>query len=238
MISPFHVGTLLLFIALVFLVVASASAPGLHTLGFMKISDSSGTLVFGTFGFCVTGSRDPWYNGCSKSSVSYDIGGTVAVYYTDWEDWEYISSLSSTSLRILTGFLILNPIAAGLTLVAFLVALAGKRTSFLSSSMIALAACIATLLAVTFDFVTFGIFRYLVNGFVVGPQAEWSSATWLALAASVLLILATSILFQGWRSERRKQYSIYVVPAQEATFRADTLREADRSKAAVEEGTA
>jgi len=59
MAQGFHIGTFLLFVALVLLIIVTVSSPVINDIGFLKVTLSNGTtanpssVTFGTLGYCV-----------------------------------------------------------------------------------------------------------------------------------------------------------------------------------------
>lgn len=72
-------------------------------------------------------------------------------------DHTNFSASTYSKLHALTGALILHPIAAGLTFLAWFTAMGAHRIGFLCSSFIAFVAWFATLLALILDFVMFEV---------------------------------------------------------------------------------
>ncbi len=124
-------------------------------------------IVFGIFGFCITGAETE----CWNRGVGYDIGGlysgplphflqalrialTVGVIGPNGDE-----DSVEKSLRVLIGFLVLYPIATGLSFVACLTALAAHYNYIGGgwSVVFASIACVAVLLALIMTFVVFTV---------------------------------------------------------------------------------
>jgi len=218
MLSVFRLGFLFLCIAFIFLVCISVSAPASHSIGFMNVvvvsyddslTSTVSNIVFGIFGYCIT---TPGGTVCWKTSgIAYDIVETL----------DPIGNEDSVqkALHVLTGFLVLYPIAAGLSFVACLTALAvhyiGGGWSVIFASM----ASVAALLALIMTFVMFTIFKHHIDSFWEVTQATFINATWFALVAFLMLFVGTIIVFRGWRAERRRHYQFFLHPAQETIER-------------------
>ena len=93
MLSVFYQGSIFFCIASIFLLCISVSAPASPTIGFMNVivtyldDDLSlmvFNIVFGIFGFCITGAETVCWNG----GVGYDIGGLhfpFPIFYKPYE---------------------------------------------------------------------------------------------------------------------------------------------------------
>jgi len=207
-----YLGSLFFFMALIFLIIVCASAPASHSIGFMKVvlqySDGTtyGHVMFGIFGYCSVGTE--LNDGCWKTWVAYDI-----VEYGGFIGYQSSGTLQTT-LHVLTGFLVLYPISAGISFVACLTALAVHHIGFGSSVFFALVACVLAFLALVITFVLFTIFQHLPIAYD-NVHARFSNATWLALVAFCFLVIGTIMVFCDWLAERRKRYNVYMYPPQE-----------------------
>ncbi|RFU73190.1 hypothetical protein TARUN_9065 [Trichoderma arundinaceum] len=186
-----YFGTVLLLAATALLIVVSVTSPVVNDLSILKINFSGSTSVdritYGTFGYCIINSNGR--DDCIDAHVGYDptaaLGQVVSFSRSDRD-----------GARILTRVLILHPIAAGLTFLAFLLCLG---TSFLGSfvaSLFSALAFIATIIAMACDFAGFQIIKHAVN--TRGPSqldARWGPAVWCILVAAVLTLVATILVF-------------------------------------------
>ncbi|RXK38412.1 hypothetical protein M231_04321 [Tremella mesenterica] len=188
----------LLFAATVLLLIATISAPIWDKVAFMKVQNNGAKIAFGTFGYCQSGGSN---NGCSDTALGYNIAALSGAV----TDWTYVNN----HLETVTKALILHPIACGISGIAFLIALVSHRIGFLFSSLVAFLAFIVSLAVMIIDFVLFGIIRHEIRDNSSGT-ANYSTAIWLVLAATVILFFATFVvLFEccAGRSRDRKYAS-------------------------------
>lgn len=207
-----HCGTFLLFAAFVLLLIATLSAPIIHTVSFLDVTGSGARSTFGTFGYCANlnvswsvciaeASRShPQANGggCTPAQFGYDIShAATTVFNRTWQN---------NSLTALSKALILHPIACGLSFLALLVSICSNRFGYVFASFLALLAFLASLAAMIVDFVMFGIIRREVNNNVTGRTASYSNATWMVLAATVVLFFSVFfVLFSCCTSRRNRR---------------------------------
>ncbi|KAK1253634.1 hypothetical protein MKX07_001711 [Trichoderma sp. CBMAI-0711] len=188
-----YFGTVLLLAATALLIVVSVTAPVVNDLSLLKInfsgSSSVDRITFGTFGYCIQNANG--HDACTHSHVGYE--GTDALTQVTSLNF---SKSDRDGFRILTKVMILHPIAAGLTFLAFLLCLG---TSFLGSfvaSFFSFLAFVATVIAMACDFAGFEIIKHAVN--TRGPanvEAHWGPAVWCILAAAALTLIATILVF-------------------------------------------
>ncbi|KAL7917550.1 actin cortical patch SUR7/pH-response regulator pali [Trichoderma austrokoningii] len=188
-----YFGTVLLLAATALLIVISVTAPVVNDLSILKVdfagSNAVDRITYGTFGYCIIHSNGP--DTCTSSHVGYDATAALAQVTQ-----VSFSKADRDSTKVLTRVLILHPIAAGLTFLAFLLCLG---TSFLGSfvaSLFSFLAFVATLVAMACDFAAFGIIKHAVN--VHGPNnvvARWGPTVWCILVAAVLTLIATVLVF-------------------------------------------
>lgn len=196
-----HLGTLMLFSAVVLLVITTITAPVVHDISLLRIdlNDARGqynpAVTFGTFGYCLVDA--PEGDDCSPPTVGYDPAQVVA----DRTGLNYYSTAAGTA-RALTRVMILHPIAAGLAFMAFVLSLGAGTIGSLLASLAALVAFLATLVPLVTDFVMFGIIRSGVNdnrdvgsGARASARASFGSGLWTLLAAAVLLLAGTVVVF-------------------------------------------
>ncbi|EHK26718.1 uncharacterized protein TRIVIDRAFT_86324 [Trichoderma virens Gv29-8] len=188
-----YFGTVLLLAATALLIVVSVTSPVVNNLSILKIDFSGSSTVdritYGTFGYCIINSNGK--DDCTSAHVGYDATGAI----TRVTQLTF-SNNDRDAARVLTRVLILHPIAAGLTFLAFLLCLG---TSFLGSfvaSLFSALAFIATVIAMACDFAGFEIIKHAVN--TRGPNnidARWGPAVWCILAAAALTLVATILVF-------------------------------------------
>ncbi|KAM0251695.1 hypothetical protein ACHAQJ_008065 [Trichoderma viride] len=187
-----YFGTVLLLAATALLIVVSVTSPVVNDLSILKIdfsgSNSVDRITYGTFGYCIINSNGK--DDCTNSHVGYDP--TAAVGQVTQLSF---SKSDRDGAKVLTRVLILHPIAAGLTFLAFLLCLG---TSFLGSfvaSLFSALAFVATLIAMACDFAAFGIIKHAVNSRGTNIHARWGPAVWCILVAAVLTLVATILVF-------------------------------------------
>ncbi|KAJ7619336.1 hypothetical protein FB45DRAFT_930493 [Roridomyces roridus] len=179
---PIHVGTFLIFSAMVLLIVASISAPTVARIDFLSIPLNNGSSVnFGALGFCI---RDAAGNSCTPHGVGYKIANEIAALGID-----PFNNAQSTSLHGLTQGFILHPIAAGVAALAFLMAAISHRIGYIFASLVAFLAFLISLVAMIIDFIAFGSVRHHVRD--NGGNASWGNAIWMVVAATIVLFFAS-----------------------------------------------
>ncbi|KAL6878765.1 pali domain-containing protein [Trichoderma novae-zelandiae] len=188
-----HIGTVLLLAATALLIVVSVTAPVVNNLSLLKVdfsgSSSVDRITFGTFGYCILNSNG--HDACTGAHVGYE--GTNAL--------SQVSSLSFSKsdrdgFRILTKVMILHPIAAGLTFLAFLLCLGTSFVGSFIASLFSALAFVATVIAMACDFAGLEIIKHAVN--TRGPdnvKARWGPAIWCILVAAALTLIATILVF-------------------------------------------
>lgn len=167
------------FIVFFFLRQVSVSPPTWNNVSFLNANQYS----FGVFGY--TG---------SKVQVGY--------YFPLPGD------INTTNLHNLTYVLILYPIAAGLSGLAFLFGLCGAgyhRAGTVFMSFIAGLATLCTFIAWIISMSLFGVVRERLRS--SGINANWGNANWLALGALVALVIGSCTagcgVFGNYRRSRR-----------------------------------
>jgi hypothetical protein len=200
--GQFHVGTFFLGIATILLLLVSVSAPIWHKLAFLKVtiggSHGTSTLSFGNWGYCLLQTGG---DVCSGRSIGYDMARIVSSM-----DGTTFSSATETSVHNISRALILHPIAAALSFLAFFTAVMSHRIGFLFASFLAALATFITLIALILDFVNFDIIHHHVNsGDGPGSGAHWSWAIWLVVAAFVSLVIGSLTACCGCFTDRRKR---------------------------------
>jgi uncharacterized membrane protein len=197
-----YLGSALLFIAMVLTIVVDISAPVVDSISFVELDLPGGADArFGVFGYCSKSRASAdWV--CTDASIGYDPASVIervsAVNY---------SNARSDTIEALTRVLVLHPIGTAALFVAFLLSLAaGSTVISILAMLVSLVAFIINAIAVVIDFVTFTLLGNEIND-LRGADAAYGTAAWLALAAAVLALIATIIMFitccAGRRSKKR-----------------------------------
>ncbi|KAI1850749.1 hypothetical protein JX265_004461 [Neoarthrinium moseri] len=190
-----HIGSFLLFVAMILLIITSISAPVVHNLSVLKVvlpnnnNEYTPDVTFGTFGYCI---RQSTGDLCSRTHVGYDAGDVLEQQSpVDIDLSDYAAGTSNALTRVM----VLHPVAAGMSFIAFLLALgAGVVGSFLAS-LVALLTFLVTLVVLITDFVGFSILKSAVNNSGSGATSEFGAAAWTLLASAVCNLLATVVIF-------------------------------------------
>ncbi|KAF8522932.1 pali-domain-containing protein [Hysterangium stoloniferum] len=171
MASPAAPGSFLCFLAFVLLVFVSVSPPTWDKVSFLDVTTGEKIIRFGVFGF--TG---------SSRSIGYNFDLALVGLPTN--------KLSTGIVRVLTGALILNPIAAGLSALAFVFGVCNCRCGIIY--MTALSG-IVTGVAFAIDIALCSIVRSRIRevGAAAGTTAQFGNANWLTLCAVFALSLAS-----------------------------------------------
>jgi len=185
--AGFHVGTFLLLVAAACLLVATISAPTIHSISFLKITGGGADTTLGALGSCVG-------DACSGSHIGYAITRVAGNYHNGGID-------------NLTRALVLHPIITGIAFIAFFVALTSHCIGFLFASLIAAIACALTFVTMIIDFVIFGSVKSHINGNGGGRLASFGPAIWLTLAAFIILFVATFATCIACVTDRRHSRS-------------------------------
>ncbi|KAJ6524570.1 hypothetical protein B0H19DRAFT_597156 [Mycena capillaripes] len=177
-----HLGTFLIFSAMVLLLVASISAPTIAKIDFLSIPLSNGSSVnFGSLGFCLL---NPDGNSCTPTGVGYKIANEISAIGIS-----PFSGAKAASLHGLTEGLILHQIATGIAAIAFLLAVCSHRLGYLFASAVAFIAFLFSLAVLIIDFIVFGSVKDHVDN--NGGTAHWGNAIWMVLAATIVLFFAS-----------------------------------------------
>ncbi|KAG1866679.1 hypothetical protein F4604DRAFT_947028 [Suillus subluteus] len=176
-------GLFFCFLAMILLILVSVSSPTLNSISFLNANQ----YAFGVFGY--TGSQ-------------VHVG-----YY-----FPLPGDINTTTLHNLTSVLILYPIAAGLSGLAFLFGVCGAgyhRAGTVFMSFLAGLATLCTLLAWIISMSLFGVVRDRLRS--NGINANWGNANWLALGALVALFIGSCTAgcgvfghYRDTRSTRRR----------------------------------
>ncbi|KAK6216578.1 pH-response regulator [Colletotrichum tabaci] len=223
-----HFGTFLLLAATVLLVVTSISAPVVHNISLLtvKLGDSSAgdEITFGTFGWCVRGGSADGSDQCSRSRIGYSPADIVAE-----ADAAQYSGWSSDAAEGLTRVMILHPIGAGVSFIAFILSIGAGMFGSLLAALVSGTAFLITVVALICDWVMLAYIRRNVNrddNGDNGSYAHYDVALWTLLAAAICLLLGTVVVFftccSGRMHKRRQQRSKvdhYSPPATHTPYR-------------------
>ncbi|KAJ7057935.1 hypothetical protein C8F01DRAFT_1148896 [Mycena amicta] len=177
-----HIGTFLIFAAFALLVVTSISAPTIAKIDFLHIPLNNGSSVhFGSLGFCI---MNPDGNSCTPTGVGYKIANEISAIGID-----AFNGAQASTLHGLTQAFILHQIAAGVSGIAFLLALGSHRIGYLFASAVAFLAFLIAAVVMIIDFVAFGSVKNHVDH--NGGHATFGNAIWMVLAAAITLFFAS-----------------------------------------------
>lgn len=157
------------FAAMVLLIFASVSAPTWNPISFLNASAGGTETHFGVFGYTGSGTTVGWYFPPSLAD----------------------SRLNGTLFHNLTAALILIPIAAGLSGIAFLFGLCGygfHRAGTVFMTLVSALATLVTLVGWVIGMVVFGVARSHIRD--RGGSADYGNANWLVLGAFISLLFA------------------------------------------------
>ncbi|KZT00850.1 pali-domain-containing protein [Laetiporus sulphureus 93-53] len=178
-------GLFFTFAAMVLLIFASVSTPTWNAVSFLNTNVDGVSTHFGVFGYTGSNTSVGWY------------------FPTGIAD----SELNNGLFHNLTIALILVPIAAGLSGLAFLFGLCGAsyhRVGTVFMSLVSALACLVTLVVWIIEMSLFGIARNHVRE--RGGYAQYANANWLVLGALIALFLGffASLcgIFGSYRSKR------------------------------------
>ncbi|KAF7307808.1 hypothetical protein MKEN_01140900 [Mycena kentingensis (nom. inval.)] len=191
-----HVGTFLIFVAFGLLIVTSISAPTVAKIDFLHIALNNGSSVhFGSLGFCLV---NPDGNSCTPTGVGYRIADEISALGVD-----PFNGAQAGTLHGLTQAFVLHQLAAGISGIALLLALASHRLGYLFASAVAFLAFLVATAVMIIDFVAFGSVRHHVND--NGGGATFGNAIWCVLAASITLFFASIATCFACITGRRRQ---------------------------------
>jgi hypothetical protein len=203
-----YIGSVLLLTATALLIVASVTAPTANGLSMFRVDMARNTdthINFGSFGWCVRGGDDLTSNTgdrCSDSHVGYNIAEVVM----DNVEGTRFSRASEGTTKALTNVMVLHAISSGLFFIAFLLSLGkGILVSLLATGITTLG-FLLTAVAVICDFVLFSMVRRRVRrNRINGVSARYGPAAWCVLAAAVLSLIATVLVFITCCAGRREK---------------------------------
>ncbi|KAL1745703.1 actin cortical patch SUR7/pH-response regulator pali [Schizophyllum fasciatum] len=186
--GPALPGLFLCFAAMVLLVFVSVSTPTWDKISFLNVPNSQGEQRFGVFGY--TG---------SQAHIGYDFNPRVDEYDP--------SKLNTKIIHNLTYVLILYPIAAGLSGLAFIFGLCGAgyhRAGTVFMSLLSGLALLVTLVVWVVEMVLFGIVKARLHDQNV--DAKWGNANWIGLGALAALLVGFCVsscgIFGSYRRRR------------------------------------
>jgi len=182
-----HIGTFLLFAACILLLITTISAPVVNDIALLKVSLTNGsTASFGTFGYCILRDND-W---CTSKTVGYS---PILIMESIDNNANYGSAAQNTADG-LTRVQVLHPVTCGIAFIAFLFALGAGWCGSIFAAFIAAVGWIVTLVVMVTDFVAWGIVKDKVNGDGTGAHAQFSTAIWTVLVATVCLFFGAFIV--------------------------------------------
>jgi len=203
------IGVALIFISAILLLITTISAPVIGDIAILKVTLTNSSSIrhssvtFGTFGHCILdvapAATDQDY--CFPKKIGYkpaEIMGAI--------DGNGVNVVGAHVADGLTNAMVLHPVASGLAFIAALCALGGVIGSLIGS-VIAIIAWIITLVVMVIDFVLFGIIKDHVNKDGKGSHAVYSVGMWTVLAAFILLLIGTLIVFVTCCTRRRRERS-------------------------------
>jgi len=218
----------LLFLAFLLLLLVSLSVPITKTIYLFELlanvrsgvinSSVSGNVKFGVWGYCfsgvdvsVLGSQHDTAAECSKAKLGYTFDQTIGSAL-------HVSGFENLISRTLTAVLVLNPVACGLTFLAFIISLALIRHGYSNSPRVAslftlvvgtLAGLITTIILLI-DIGLVASVRSKVKKDTSGDlQLNWGNAVWMVLGAALAiwasLIGACASVCSGRRNIRKPE---------------------------------
>ncbi|KAF8309509.1 pali-domain-containing protein [Clavulina sp. PMI_390] len=176
MVSPAFPGVFFCFAAMVLLIFVSVSVPVWDKITFLDSEIAGKAIGWGVWG----------YTGSSKG-----LGYTIDSSALGLND----SLLNTSVLRNLTYILVLHPIGAGLSFLAFMFGLCGSitynRVGTILMTLISSVALLVTVVAFAIDMILFTIIRSRIRADATGNTASLGKAIWITLGALAALVLGT-----------------------------------------------
>ncbi|OAA46081.1 Actin cortical patch SUR7/pH-response regulator PalI [Metarhizium rileyi] len=199
-----HIGTFLLFVSFVLLVVVNITAPVVNHLSMMKVdlgrnAADANQVTFGTFGYCIRDIDDS--DECTRSKIGYD-----PAYLMRRLDGSDFGDASASTAKGLTRVMVLHPIAAGLSFIAFLLCIFTGTVGAFLAALVSMITFIITLVAMVCDFVAFSIIKHDVNKNGVS-KAKWGPGIWLILVSAIFTLFGAAIVFFTCCCARKKKSS-------------------------------
>ncbi|KAF8514638.1 actin cortical patch SUR7/pH-response regulator pali [Hysterangium stoloniferum] len=203
-----HLAVITHFIVFLLLLLVSLSLPILKTLYLAQLKTTPSVsqpptsiateLRFGIWGFCAASALNkPTFftndGKCSPTALGYDIDPAVLALTGQ-------AALAGRVVQILTGILVLHPIACGLSLIALLLAIGGiwKRWSSILGLITAIVSALLTTIVLVIDYVLIGEVRSNVGPLSgLDVEVSYGNCVWLVLVAAILLWVG--IVFESMR---------------------------------------
>jgi len=223
-----HFGSFLLLAATILLIITTISAPVVHHISLLTVklgqSSAGREITFGTFGWCVIDGSADGSDQCSRSSVGYSPADIIGE-----ADATQLGAWSSDAVEALTRVMILNPIAAGVSFIAFVLSVGAGMFGSFFAALVSGTAFLITIVALICDWVMLATIRRKVNGDNNGDDgsyAHYGVALWTLLAAAICLLIGTVVVFftccSGRLHKRRQQRAKaenFSPPATQTTYR-------------------
>lgn len=187
-------GGFMAFAATVLLIIVSVSTPIWNSVYFLRSFSGGDVLKLGNWGACIEGAQTV----CTSRRLGYDYDDLVRAVAGQ----DALGDVSGTITKGLTYALILHPIAAAFSLVAFLLAVCPNIVTHILGSIVAFLATLITLVVFAIDLALFIVARNRIND--NGGDARLGNAVWLVLGALVALLIASFTICCAGISDRRK----------------------------------
>ncbi|OAA72688.1 Signal transduction response regulator [Akanthomyces lecanii RCEF 1005] len=215
-----HIGTLLLLVTAILLLVASISSPVVNSLSLLNVKFHGGLdtdrVTFGSFGYC------QMYDGSSDYCHRH-LGYNPLALVRGIDSQVDNGSVGRNTASGLTRVMVLHPVGAVLSFVAFLLAVIGTHViSSFTASLLSGLTFIVTVVALACDFTALSIVHHRVNE-VRGNHATYGGALWCVVAALVTSFFATVIVFLSCCASKRSKNKPDTVHKQEAGFADSTV---------------
>ncbi|KAI0728816.1 hypothetical protein C8Q72DRAFT_832161 [Fomitopsis betulina] len=212
----FHIpGIFFLFSAFVLLVLVSISLPYLTALDFARVHFNEGKVSTGSDSNTLTELRfgtwaDCWY----ESSGDRVCSGAANAYSVTIRNGNDDDSSSVTIGPSWTRGLAIHPVAAGITLIAFLLSLSSHITIRLFASLASFLAGTAAFVAFLVDIALYAYVKVQVNKLDdVDAHTNTAPAFWMSFVSFILLFLAGGTVCFGRRRDRMAGATTYPVAA-------------------------
>ncbi|KAI5475736.1 heparinase II/III family protein [Pseudohyphozyma bogoriensis] len=172
--------------AMALFIVVSVSSPIWHQLNLLKIT-------FGVFGYC-TGTNGSYT--CSSRTLGYPISSVISNSTG--------TTYANSSLDRATKVLLLNPIAAGITAIAFLIAGASHRLGFIFAALVGVVAWVVSAAAMAVDLYVCIMVKNHIND-DTSSTASYGIMLWLAVAGCGAVFLGTITTFFSCCTDNRRK---------------------------------
>jgi len=136
---------------------------------------------------------------CSSSSIGYDPAGVLERVADS-----AFNNIRADGTKALTNVFVLHPVSTGVLFIAFILSLIAKSTvGGILATLAAAIAMVITIVAVAVDFAVFSILLDEVkNG---SGDGSYGNAIWIALAAAILTLISTVLMFVTCCAGRRRR---------------------------------